>query len=121
MRLAPGGPFDQEAPLPPEILDNLRVAYGFDKPLITQYLNYLINLLHGDFGPSFKYKDFTVTELIAQGFPISASNGFSALILAVGLGIPTGVIAALNQNKKIDHLIMGFAMTGIVIPTFVMQ
>jgi oligopeptide transport system permease protein len=119
MRLAPGGPFDQEAPLPPEILDNLRIAYGFDKPLITQYLNYLVNLLHGDFGPSFKYKDFTVTELIAQGFPISASNGFSALILAVSLGIPTGVIAALNQNKKIDHLIMGFAMTGIVIPTFV--
>ena len=119
MRLAPGGPFDQEAPLPPEILENLRVAYGFDKPLINQYLDYLVNLLHGDFGPSFKYKDFTVTELIAQGLPVSASNGFLALVLSVCFGIPVGIIAALNQNKKVDHLIMSFAMIGIVIPTFV--
>ncbi|MAI06143.1 MAG: oligopeptide transporter permease [Alphaproteobacteria bacterium TMED87] len=119
MRLAPGGPFDQEAPLPPEILENLRAAYGFDKPLIKQYLDYLTNLLNGDFGPSFKYKDFTVTELISQGLPISASNGFLALILAVCFGIPIGIIAALNQNKKVDHLIMSFAMIGIVIPTFV--
>ncbi|MEE2704677.1 MAG: oligopeptide ABC transporter permease OppB [Pseudomonadota bacterium] len=119
MRLAPGGPFDQEAPLPPEIMENLRVAYGFDKPLINQYLDYLVNLLHGDFGPSFKYKDFTVTELIAQGLPVSASNGFLALVLSVCFGIPVGIIAALNQNKKVDHLIMSFAMIGIVIPTFV--
>lgn len=119
MRLAPGGPFDQEAPLPPEIMANLKAAYGLDQPLWWQYFNYLGNLLQGDFGPSFKYKDFSVTELISQGFPVSVQNGLAALILAVAVGIPLGAMAALKQNSGADHAAMTVAMTGIVIPNFV--
>ncbi len=119
MRLAPGGPFDQEAPLPPEIMANLKAAYGLDQPLWWQYVNYLGNLLQGDFGPSFKYKDFSVTELIAQGLPVSVQNGLAALILAISLGIPLGVMAALRQNSGADHAAMTVAMTGIVVPNFV--
>lgn len=120
MRAAPGGPFDAEAPVPPEILANLRAAYNLDKPLMQQYVDYLGGLLVGDFGPSFKYKDFTVTELIAQGAPISAQNGFAALVLAISVGIPLGILAALKQNSGADHAVMGMAMTGIVVPNFVM-
>lgn len=119
MRLAPGGPFDQEAPLPPEIMANLKAAYGLDQPLWWQYVNYLGNLLQGDFGPSFKYKDFSVTELIGQGFPVSIQNGAAALFLAVLVGIPLGAMAALRQNSSADHAAMTVAMTGIVIPNFV--
>jgi len=119
MRLAPGGPFDAQAPVPEEILVNLRVRYHLDEPLLRQYGDYLLNLLHGDFGPSFKYKDFTVTELIAQGLPVSAENGLTALLLAVVLGVPAGIAAAIRHNSFRDHAVMGLAMTGIVIPTFV--
>jgi oligopeptide transport system permease protein len=119
MRLAPGGPFDQEAPLPPEIMANLKAAYGLDQPLWWQYTNYLGNLLQGDFGPSFKYKDFSVTELIGQGLPVSVQNGLAALILAISLGIPLGTMAALRQNSGADHAAMTLAMTGIVVPNFV--
>ncbi|MDX2222200.1 MAG: oligopeptide ABC transporter permease OppB [Rhodospirillaceae bacterium] len=120
MRAAPGGPFDAEAPVPPEILANLRAAYNLDKPLVQQYVDYLGGLVVGDFGPSFKYKDFTVTELIAQGAPISAQNGFAALLLAISIGIPLGILAALRQNSGADHAVMGLAMTGIVVPNFIM-
>ena len=120
MRLTPGGPFDSEAPVPPEIMANLRARYHLDDPLWRQYVSYLWNLLHGDFGPSFKYKDFTVTELIAQGFPVSFQNGLAALALAILIGVPLGVVAALGQNTKRDYLVSGIAMTGIVIPNFVM-
>jgi oligopeptide transport system permease protein len=120
MRLTPGGPFDSQAPVPPEILANLRARYHLDEPLWQQYLGYLWNLLHGDFGPSFKYKDFTVTELIAQGFPVSFENGLAALVLAILVGVPLGMIAALGQNAKRDYVVSGLAMTGIVIPNFVM-
>jgi len=119
MRLAPGGPFDAQAPVPEEILVNLRARYHLDEPLLRQYGDYLLNLLHGDFGPSFKYKDFTVTELIAQGLPVSAENGLTALLLAVVLGVPAGIAAAIRHNSFRDHAVMGLAMTGIVIPTFV--
>jgi oligopeptide transport system permease protein len=120
MRAAPGGPFDGEAPVPPEILANMRAAYDLDKPIIVQYFNYLGDLLQGDLGPSFKYKDFTVSELIGQGFPVSAQNGLSAIILAMLIGIPLGIWAALRQNSATDFSVMGFAMTGIVVPSFVM-
>ena len=120
MRAAPGGPFDGEAPVPPEILANLRAAYNLDKPVMVQYLDYMADLLRGDFGPSFKYKDFTVTELIAQGFPVSAQNGLSALVLALLVGVPLGILAALKQNTATDYGVMGVAMTGIVVPSFVM-
>ena len=119
MRLAPGGPFAQERTLPPEIEANLRAAYGLDKPLIAQYADYVGGVLTGDFGPSFKYRDFTVTELIAQGLPVSLRLGLSALIVAVLAGVTLGTLAALRQNSWLDHTVMSLAMTGIALPNFV--
>jgi oligopeptide transport system permease protein len=119
MRLAPGGPFDQEQALPPEIQANLEAAYGLDQPLAVQFGRYLRGLLHGDFGPSFKYRDFTVTELIGQGLPISLTLGLCALALAIGAGIPLGVLAALRQNTAPDRLIVAVTVVGIAIPGFV--
>jgi oligopeptide transport system permease protein len=120
MRLAPGGPFDREKQLSPEIEANILKAYNLDKPLYRQYLDYLGNIVHGDFGPSYKYLDFTVTDLIVAGFPVSLRLGLSAILLAVILGVTAGTIAALKQNTTFDYLIMGLAMTGIAIPNFVM-
>jgi oligopeptide transport system permease protein len=119
MRAAPGGPFDREQTLPPEIMANLQRAYGLDQPLWVQYGRYLRALAHGDFGPSFKYKDFTVTELIRQGFPVTLQIGCLALALALGLGIPMGTWAALHQNTAADYATMCLAVTGIAIPPFV--
>src|ERR1700731_485015 len=97
IRAAPGGPFDQEQTLPPQIKANLDTAYGLDQPIWTQYGRYLAALAQGDFGPSFKYKDFSVTELIGQGFPVTLEIGALALILALGLGLPLGTYAALHH------------------------
>ena len=93
MRLAPGGPFDDEQTLAPEIAANLEAAYGLDQPILVQYRNYLGGLLRGDFGPSFRYKDFEVSELIARGLPITAGLGAAALLLAVIAGVPLGMLA----------------------------
>jgi oligopeptide transport system permease protein len=120
MRLAPGGPFDQERALPPEIEKNVLAAYDLDQPLIVQYLRYLGGVLQGDFGPSFKYRDFTVGELLWTGFPASLKVGGLAMLLAVTLGIGLGTLAALRQNSGFDHTVMATAMTGITIPNFVM-
>ena len=120
IRLAPGGPFDSEKQLPPEIEANLRAAYNLDEPLLMQLGRYLGNLLQGDFGPSFQYRDFTVTELIATGFPVSLRLGALAISLALVLGIAAGTLAALKQNRRTDYAVMGAAMTGISIPNFVM-
>lgn len=119
IRAAPGGPFDQEQRLPPEILANLERAYGLDLPIWAQYGRYLTALAHGDFGPSFKYKDFSVTELIAQGFPVTLELGVIALVLAVGLGISIGTFAALRHNSAGDYATMAFAVIGIAVPSFV--
>lgn len=119
MRLAPGGPFDSDAPVAPEILAALRARFHLDQPLWQQYLRYLADAARGDFGPSFKYKDFSVGALIAQGLPVSAANGLCAAVLALLLGIPLGIAAALRQNTARDHAVMTLAMIGIVIPTFV--
>ncbi|HTD74658.1 MAG TPA: oligopeptide ABC transporter permease OppB [Steroidobacteraceae bacterium] len=119
MRAAPGGPFDEEQSLPPEITANLQKAYGLDQPVWTQYGRYLKALLHGDFGPSFKYKDFSVTELIGQGFPITLELGVVAMALALLLGIPLGVFAALHHNSAADSATMSLAVVGIAIPSFV--
>ena len=97
MRLAPGGPFDSERRLPPEVERNVKAAYNLDKPLTQQYLIYLGKLAHGDLGPSYKNKDFTVTQLIATGLPVSARLGLSAMALALLLGTALGVAAALKQ------------------------
>lgn len=120
IRMAPGGPFDQERQLPPEIIANLNKAYHLDEPLYMQFGRYLWGIAHGDFGPSFQYKDYTVSELIYQGFPVSLKIGGIAIILAALIGIFLGTIAALRQNTRTDYVIMGFSMTGITIPSFVM-
>jgi oligopeptide transport system permease protein len=119
IRMAPGGPFDDEQTLPPEIKANLEAAYGLDKPLTEQYWRYLAGLAEGDFGPSFKFKDFTVTELIAQGLPVSLLLGLFAILLAVLIGVPLGTLAALRQNSAVDYGIMGVAVIGIALPSFV--
>ena len=120
MRLAPGGPFDSEKSLPPEIQANLDRKYHLDEPLPAQYLRYLGDLLRGDLGPSFQYQDYTVNELIAAGFPVSARLGLLAMALAVVLGVALGTLAALHQNRPADHAVMTLAMTGISIPNFVL-
>ena len=119
MRVAPGGPFDSERRLPPEVERNVKAAYDLDKPLAQQYLIYLGKLAHGDLGPSYKNKDFTVTQLIATGLPVSARLGLSAMALALLLGTALGVSAALKQNRWEDYSVMSVAMLGITIPTFV--
>jgi oligopeptide transport system permease protein len=119
MRAAPGGPFDQEQTLPPEIIANLQSAYGLDQPIWIQYGRYVRSLMHGDFGPSFKYKDFSVTELIAQGFPVTLELGVVAIALALAIGIPLGIFAALRHNRAADHAAMLIAVVGIAIPSFV--
>lgn len=119
IRLAPGGPFDQEQRLPPEIQANLEAAYGLDQPILVQYGRYLRGLLHGDFGPSYKYRDFTVTELIAGGLPISISLGVAAVLCAVLIGVPLGSLAALRRNQWPDRVLMIVAVLGIAVPGFV--
>ncbi len=120
IRVAPGGPFDAEKKLPPEIEANLRAAYNLDEPLLQQLGRYIWNLLQGDFGPSFQYRDFTVTELIASSFPVSLRLGALAITVALLFGITAGTIAALRQNRATDYTVMTAAMTGISIPNFVM-
>jgi len=120
MRIAPGGPFDQERALPPQIEKNMLAAYNLDQPLMVQYVRYLTGVLQGDFGPSFKYRDFSVAELLLTGFPPSLKVGGAAILLAIIAGITLGTIAALRQNSAVDHAVMVTAMTGIAVPNFVM-
>ncbi|MES1993648.1 MAG: oligopeptide ABC transporter permease OppB [Pseudomonadota bacterium] len=119
VRAAPGGPFDVEKNLPPEIEANLAAKYHLDEPLWRQYLRYLGDLAQGDLGPSFKYADYTVNELIAQGFPVSLRLGLAAMALALLIGLPAGMLAGLRQNRPTDHVTMALAMTGISVPGFV--
>ncbi|OXY82283.1 oligopeptide ABC transporter permease OppB [Oceanimonas doudoroffii] len=120
MRFAPGNPFSTERALPPEIMANIEAKYGFDKPVLEQYFTYLGNLARGDLGPSFKYRDFTVNELVAQALPVSARIGLFAFTWAVLLGVAVGMVAALKQNSLMDHMVMSGAMLGVVIPSFVL-
>lgn len=120
MRAAPGGPFDTEKTLPPEIQANLDKKYHLDEPLVQQYGRYLWDLVQGDFGPSFQYKDYSVNELIATGFPVSLRLGITAIIIAFLVGSTLGITAALRQNTPTDYAVMAGAMTGISIPNFVL-
>lgn len=120
MRLAPGGPFDQERPLPPEIRRNIEKAYHLDESLVQQYLRYLGGLLRADFGPSYRTKDFTVGQLLAEGAPASVKVGGLAVLLATFLGLLAGIVAALRHNSWVDYSVMALAMIGIAIPSFVM-
>ena len=118
-RWAPGGPFDQERALPPEIMANLQAAYGLDQPVWVQYTRYLRGLVHGDFGPSFRYKDFSVSELIVQGLPVTLELGTLALALALVVGIPLGILAALHRHSATDYVAISLAVLGIAVPPFV--
>jgi oligopeptide transport system permease protein len=120
IRTAPGGPFDSEKVLLPEIEANLRAAYHLDEPLYMQLARYVGNLARGEFGPSFQYRDYTVTELIMTGFPVSLRLGGSAIVVALLIGVAAGSVAALRQNRAMDHAVMTLSMTGISIPNFVM-
>ncbi|WGL15917.1 oligopeptide ABC transporter permease OppB [Microbulbifer bruguierae] len=120
MRFAPGNPFSAEIAMTPEVMANIEAKYGFDKPVYQQYFNYLGSLLQGDLGPSFKYKDFSVNELVAQALPVSVKIGLFAFIVAVTFGVGFGTIAALRQNSWLDYTIMTSAMAGVVIPSFVL-
>jgi oligopeptide transport system permease protein len=116
---APGGPFDDERALPAEIEANIAAAYHLDEPLPAQFLRYLSGVLRGDFGPSYSYRDYTVSELIGRSFPVSVQLGILAMLLAAVVGISIGIVAALKRNSALDKIVMGFAMTGISIPVFV--
>ena len=119
VRLTPGGPFDQEQALPPAVRANLERLYGLDQPLTVQYVHYLRGLLRGDFGPSLRQRDFTVSELIAQGLPLSATLGLAAILLAVLTGIPAGIAAALWRNRGADYCITTLAALSLALPSFV--
>jgi oligopeptide transport system permease protein len=119
IRVAPGGPFNQEKGLNPVIKANLERQFGLDLPLWKQYLNYLGNLLQGDFGPSYNLPDFTVTELFRVGLPVSIQLGATALVLALFFGSLLGITAALYQNRPADYAVVATATAGSTIPTFV--
>ncbi len=116
---APGGPFDDERVLPPEIEANIARAYQLDEPLAQQFLSYMSGLLHGDLGPSYRYRDHTVSELIGNAFPLSLKLGARAMVFAVVMGVGAGTVAALRRNSLLDRIVMALALTGISIPVFV--
>lgn len=119
VRLAPGGPFDQEQTLSPQVRANLDAAYGLDRPIAIQYCRYLRALAHGDFGPSFRQRDFSVTDLIAQGLPVSSALGITAIALAILIGIPLGIAAAVWKQTPVDVGITSLVVLGIALPGFV--
>ena len=119
IRLAPGGPFDLERPLPPAAMENLKRLYGLDEPLIVQYGRYLLGLARGDLGPSFSFRDLTVNDLFARGLPVSATLGALALALALALGLALGTLAALRRGRLTDRAIGFAAALGLAVPNFV--
>ncbi|MEZ5733017.1 MAG: oligopeptide ABC transporter permease OppB [Paracoccaceae bacterium] len=121
MHAAPGGPFTQERALPPQVLANLEAKYGLDQPLWRQMTSYVWGIVaHFDFGPSFIYKDRTVNEIIAQGFPVTLTYGSISFALAVLIGVTLGVVAAIRHNTWLDYLAVGVSIGAQVLPNFVM-
>ncbi len=120
MRLAPGGPFDQERALPEQVRRNIEARYHLDEPLWRQYLRYLGDVARGDLGPSFRYPDRSVNELLRLGFPVSLALGLCALLIAVVLGGIAGILAGLRRNAFLDSLSMTCALGGISVPNFVL-
>jgi len=116
---APGGPFDAERTLPPDIEANIAAAYHLDEPLHQQFFRYISGVLQGDLGPSYRYRDHTVGELIGSASPLSLKLGASAMLLAVTVGVLLGSLAAIRRNTALDRSLMAIAMTGISIPVFV--
>ena len=120
MHSVPGGPWDREKRLAPAVVENLNRRYGLDKPVWLQYVDFLGNAVHGDLGVSFSYQDRKVTDVILEGLPVTATLAFSALLVALIIGIPMGVIAAIKQNSWADYLCLFFATIGGAVPNFVM-
>lgn len=120
MKVTPGGPFDDEKSVSPEVKALIEAHYGLDQPVHIQYYNFLRQRLLGDFGPSYKYVGWDVDEIIAQSFPVSLELGFYALIIAILLGAPVGILAALKHNRPAESFLMGSALLGICLPAFVL-
>lgn len=119
MRIVPGGPFDEEKSLPPEILANIKAKYHLDKPIPEQYIIYMSRLVKGDMGVSYKYVNRTVNDILGDAFPVSLQLGLLGLALAIVIGVPLGTIAAVNRGSKLDFLSMLIATIGISVPGFV--
>ncbi|MEE9429123.1 MAG: oligopeptide ABC transporter permease OppB [Paracoccaceae bacterium] len=121
MQTAPGGPFTSERPLPPQVLANIQAKYGLDQSIYAQMWNYLKGIvLHLDFGPSYQYKDRSVNDIIAQGFPITLTYGSISFVFAVVIGVALGVLAAIRHNTWIDYIAVGATFTAQSLPNFVM-
>lgn len=121
MQFAPGGPFTSERPLPPQVLANIEAKYGLDQPTWKQLWNYIVGIVtEFDFGPSYKYKDRTVNDIIAQGFPVTLTYGTIAFVLAILVGGALGIAAAIRQNTVLDYFAVGFTIGAQVLPNFVM-
>ena len=120
LHLVPGGPFDQEKPLPPEIKANVDAKYHLDQPVSTQYLHYLKDLLQGDFGPSYKYLGRNVNDIIHETFPVSMQLGLWAVLISVIMGVGAGIVAAARPRSWTDHAGMFLATAGISLPSFVL-
>jgi len=119
MRAAPGGPFSKDRVVPAEVRANIEAKYHLDEPLWKQYLRYMSDLARGDLGPSFRYKDRNVNEILAAGLPVTVKLGALALVFALAVGIPAGCVAALRQNSAADYSTMAFSMIGVSIPNFI--
>jgi oligopeptide transport system permease protein len=120
MHLVPGGPWDREKELAPQVIENLNKRYGLDKPFFEQFGNFLWGVLHGDLGPSYTYQDRDVTDIILQGLPKTATLGVVAFLIAILIGIPLGMAAALRQNSIIDYISVFFSTLFASIPGFVL-
>lgn len=119
MRAAPGNPFSSDRKLPPAVEKNIEAKYHFDRPLIVQYGEYLGGVLHGDLGPSLKYRDKSVVQIIQENYRVSLTIGLSAFVIALVSGVSLGVLAALRQNGPVDHTTMAIAVLGVCVPSFV--
>ena len=120
IKLAPGGPFDAEKAVSPQVLKNLNAVYNLDASEWEQYTDYMTGVIQGDFGPSFKYPGRSVTEMIASGLPITFELAMYAILIALVIGVLSGVLAALKRNTMLDFIPMAIAMIGICVPTFLM-
>ena len=121
MHMAPGGPFTSERKLPPEVLANIEAQYGLDQPLWKQLWDYVTGIvLHFDFGPSFRYKDRDVNDIIAQGFPISLTYGSLSFLVATLIGVSLGIAAAIRHNSWVDYFAVSLGIVAQALPNFIM-
>ncbi len=120
MRVVPGGPFDRDKKLPPEILANIEAKYHLDKPVLEQFARYLTRIAQGDFGPSYKYVGRNVSDILAETFPVSLTLGLCAVLVTLGLGIPAGILSAARPDSGLDRMCLFLATLGISLPGFVL-